>query len=97
MDSLNHGTGKCLKEKKRSTVTMHNHVPSKRGSEPVKPCHSKGARKAYMGCGGGERDQPMLKKNQRLSRPIRTVPMHCTRAERIIQFLFFFSPAREEP
>ena len=52
--------GNCAKGKWRSPVTMHNHVTSKRASEPVDPDRSQLTRKAYMCTGGGDRDEPML-------------------------------------
>ena len=62
MDRHNHEKGNCSKGKKRSPVTMHNHVASKRVSELVDPCRSRVSSQAYMGDGGGSRDGSLYRR-----------------------------------
>ena len=58
--------GECGSSRKGAIVekdgavfgTFHFHVVFESGSEPVYPRYSQLPRKAYMGVGGGDRDQP---------------------------------------
>ena len=66
MNGDHHAMSQLWKWMGRSPATFHFHVAFESGSEPVDPRSSQLLRKAYMGGGGGDCDQPMFDRNDHL-------------------------------